>query len=462
MKHLIFSRRAKAFIPVVACCFSVAGFSRFAVAQPEKAKTASTGSAKSGSAKSGSAKATKGAKAATNAEVAAITKEVLREASELRELPIRRPVQSGAQPRSTIERMVTRELDKSMSRNEMHASELALRKLGMVPPGFRLRSFYVALMTEQVAGYYDPRARRLFLADWIDVGAQRVVAVHELTHALQDQHFNLRRFEKWPRGESDSRLAVAALIEGDATLAMGQYIARNPLRMVPLLKTAVTGMGPTAKYNAAPRALRESLIFPYEQGMDWAAKVYGRGGWKLLSKAFRDLPQSTEQILHADKYFRRDKPVRVVLPDVSKGLGRGWKRVEQDVNGEWGLYLVLDEYLKNKAESQRAAAGWGGDRYAVYEGPKGQVMLAQMTVWDSEKEAWEFFLAYSKRTTLRYKVEEHSLEAETRLTPERIVNRQWHTKEGRVLLKIRGRRVLILEGAPGDNRLPKLSRALWK
>ncbi len=456
MKNLIFSRRIIAVVLAVGCCFSAAHFSGAAAAQPADTK------AKSNGAKASGAKAKKGAKAATNAEVVAITKAVLREASELRELPIRRPVQSGAQPRATIERMVMRELDKSMSRNEMHASELALKKLGMVPPGFRLRSFYVALMTEQVAGYYDPRARRLYLADWIDVGAQRVVAVHELTHALQDQHFDLRRFEKWPRGEGDSRLAAAALIEGDATLAMGQYIARNPLRMVPLLKTAVTGMGPTAKYNAAPRALRESLVFPYEQGMDWAAKVYARGGWTLLSKAFRDLPQSTEQILHADKYFRRDKPVRVVLPDVSKLLGRGWKRVEQDVNGEWGLYLVMDEYLKNKAESQRAAAGWGGDRYAVYEGPKGQVMIAQMTVWDSEKDAREFFDAYAKRTSRRYKMKADEQGISFSGGRERIAERQWHTKEGRVLLKIRGRRVLILEGAPGDNRLPKLSRALWK
>src|SRR4030095_462220 len=112
---------------------------------------------------------------------------------------------------------------------EMHAAELVLKKLGLVPADFQYAPFIVKLLTEQVAGYYDPRVQRFYLADWIELEGQKPVMAHELTHALQDQHFNLRRFEDWPKGDSDAELAVHALIEGDATLAMTLYMAKNPL-----------------------------------------------------------------------------------------------------------------------------------------------------------------------------------------------------------------------------------------
>ena len=108
---------------------------------------------------------------------------------------------------------------------------------------------------------------------------------HELTHALQDQHFNLRRFEKWPPGDSDAELAAHALIEGDATLAMTLYMAKNPLVALAFSRSLITGVA-TEQFNQAPRAMRESLIFPYMQGMEWATQLYRRGGWTMVSNAF--------------------------------------------------------------------------------------------------------------------------------------------------------------------------------
>src|SRR5690606_38478238 len=122
-------------------------------------------------------------------------------------LAILRPVTSLVASRADIERFAIRKFDEQTTAGQVRAAELALKKLGLVPADFSYRPFFVALMKEQVAGAYDPQARQLVLPDWVDIGAQAPILVHELTHALQDQHFDLRRLEKWPDGESDSQLA---------------------------------------------------------------------------------------------------------------------------------------------------------------------------------------------------------------------------------------------------------------
>jgi hypothetical protein len=438
-----------------------------------------------------------------NAAIVAATTEVLKETSEIRELAILKPVKSGAQSRTQIERMLIKNLNEQMTAAEMHATEVSLRKLSLAPADFEYRPFIIKLLTEQVAGYYDPKVQEFHLADWLELEGQKPVMAHELTHALQDQHFDLRRFEKWPHGDSDAELAAHALIEGDATLAMALYMAKNPLVALAFSRSLTTGVA-TEQFNQAPRAMRESLMFPYMQGMEWATQLYKRGGWALVSKAFTRLPLSSEQILHSEKYFNYERPIKVVLPDVANLLtaarepalshklsavlrqqstgtvgvapapvAKGssprplaensrptahrplatdlWRRIDSDVNGEWSYYLILDQFLGAPAESRRAAAGWAGDRYALYEGPKGQVFLAQVTVWDSENDAREFFDAYTKRTELRYPGSRQLGSADSITRNSKLETRNslsWQTTEGRVIIELRGLRVLILEGVP--------------
>src|SRR5689334_5718796 len=132
---------------------------------------------------------------AQNAAIVSTTAAVLKETSELRELPILKPVKSGAQSRAEIERMIIRNLDDDTTPAQMHAAEMTLKAFGLAPQDFSYRPFLIKLLTEQVAGYYDPKAQQFYLADWIELEGQKPVMAHELTHALQDQHFNLKRFE---------------------------------------------------------------------------------------------------------------------------------------------------------------------------------------------------------------------------------------------------------------------------
>jgi hypothetical protein len=202
------------------------------------------------------------ARAAQNAAIVSTTAAILKETSEIRELSILRAVKSGAQSRSEIERMIIKNLDTDTTPAEMHATEVLLKAFGLAPENFAYRSFLIKLLTEQVAGYYDPKAQQFYLADWIELEGQKPVMAHELTHALQDQHFNLQRFEKWPKGDSDAELAAHALIEGDATLAMTLYMAKNPLIALAFVRSLGSQAASSDQFKQAPRALRESLLFP--------------------------------------------------------------------------------------------------------------------------------------------------------------------------------------------------------
>jgi hypothetical protein len=443
--------------------------------------------------------------AARNAALIAATQDLLKETSAIRQLSVLRPVQSSAQSRAEIERALIKSLDEDTTPAEIHADEVTLKKLGLAPNDFQYRALMLRVLTEQVAGYYDPKTRQFHLADWIDLDGQKPIMAHELTHALQDQHFNLRRFEHWPKGDSDAELAAHALVEGDATLAMALYVANNPLVALAFLKSlGATGMA-SEELDKAPRALRESLLFPYQDGEKWVNALYKRGGWNEVSQAFTTLPQSTEQILHPEKYFAHEAPVKVTLPDITallnassraeirdqrsevsgrqpiqglssfilhtssfrrdsspiihhSSLSGAWRRIAYDVQGEWGFYLILDQFLKSPAESRRAAAGWGGDRFAVYEGPKGEILIASLSVWDTENDAREFFDAYVKRTELRYPGAERLPKSDL-ATPNRLA---WRTNEGGVALEVRGNRILVIEGYSEGVDREALERALWK
>jgi hypothetical protein len=395
--------------------------------------------------------------AAVNPKTAAVreaTAEVLRETSELRKLPVLRQVRSGAQSRAEIEQMLIRNLNESATPEETAATDAMMKKFGLAPADFQLRPFLIKLLAEQVAGYYDPKTQEFYLADWIELEGQRPVMAHELTHALQDQHFNLRRFQDWPAHDSDAELAAHALVEGDASFLMMQYVTRDPARQLSFLKSMMSGgASASEQIDKAPRVLREQMLFPYLQGAVWVAQLYKQGGWEAVTAAYKNLPKSTEQLFHAEKYQANELPQKVSVRDLSTALGRGWKMADNDVQGEFGCYILLDEHLQSVDVSRAAAAGWGGDRYALFLGPrKADVVVALKTVWDTEADAREFFDAYVRRTTKRYGVEPSEVAPAGRQV--------WKTSEGTVVVERQGSAVVVIEGVPDGANAKALVRTL--
>jgi hypothetical protein len=398
-------------------------------------------------------------------ELAALnaTSDILQAVSRLRQLPIKRPVKSGFKTHDEIEQAVIRDLDDNTSPEEFEATSKTLVKLGLIPKGFPLRDYVVKLLGEQVAGFYEPKTQEFYLAAWLPLAEQKTVMAHELTHALQDQHFNLRRFEKWPKGDSDAELAVHALIEGEATVVMLEYdleqrgtrldITRIGSLTDLMLKESQAEDG--SKYPmlaGAPMVLRENLQFPYVYGVGFVQEILKRRSWQALNSIYDKLPASTEQIMHPERFLTRDNPVKIEIPDLLPALGPDWHRADQDVNGEFGYQILLCQFI-DKRTASRGAEGWGGDRYLLYENKRtGALLLAQYTTWDTEADAREFFNAYSERTEKRYKV---GICYEPNL-------RTYDTDEGIVLIELRNRDVVIVEGARDRQQMASLSELLWQ
>jgi len=407
-----------------------------------------------------------GAPAIAKPDAAALnsTADILKIVSRLRELDIKQPVQSAFKTKDEIEQSIIRDLDENTPPEEFEATQKTLTKLGLVSKSFRLRDYVVQLLREQVAGFYEPKTKEFYLAAWLPVSEQKRVIAHELVHALQDQHFNLRRFERWPKGDSDAELAAHALVEGEATLVMIQYDFEQQGMKLDLSKIgALTdgmieqdGDSDAKSYPVlagAPKVLKENLQFPYLYGAGFVGAVLKSRSWRGLDTSYVTLPSSTEQIMHPERFLDRDDPVKIKMPDLAGALGADWKKADGDVNGEFGYLVALAEFIPKRA-AKTAAAGWGGDRYALYENTvTGALLLGQFTTWDTESDAKEFFDAYSERTDKRYKLAK-AIESNRQ-------RRISQTSEGLASIELHGRDVVMIEGAQTREQLARVSERMW-
>jgi hypothetical protein len=408
-----------------------------------------------------------GAASIKKADVAALnaTDEILKTVSRLRALDIKHTVKAGFKSKDEIEASVIRDLDENTPPEEFDATQKALFKLGLVRKDFRLRDYIVKLLREQVAGYYEPKTKEFYLAAWLPLSDQKKVIAHELVHALQDQHFNLRRFERWPKGDSDAELALHALVEGEATLIMIQYDFEQQgtrldlTKIGPLTDRLLEGDTNDNDPNypvlsSAPNVLRENLQFPYIYGAGFAQAVLKDLSWQGLDRAYEFLPASTEQIMHPERFLARDNPVKIEMPDLVAAFGQDWKQSDADVHGEFGYQVIMSEFIPKRA-ARVAATGWGGDRYALYENKaNGAAALVEYTTWDSARDAKEFFDAYSERTEKRYKV--------SRPAGTDTGSRIYETTEGLASIELRDKDVLIIEGAQAREQLARISTRAWQ
>jgi hypothetical protein len=292
---------------------------------------------------------------------------------------------------------LTGEFDAAYTADALKDAEDELIALGLLPPGSSLRALTLAFQGGQVAGYYSPDKDELFVVSrTAAVGpADESTYAHEFTHQLQDQHVDLDKLGIDTVDQSDQALARLALVEGDATSVQTTWMTQN-LTPAELGEVFAASLDPAAleAFNNAPEYLRETALFPYQSGLTLVLRLIAQGGYDAVDAAFADPPDSTEQILHPEKYVDREAPVIVEVPrDLAGGLGAGWKEVAQDTLGE----LILRTWLKvngvSNATALTAAAGWGGDRLAIYRGPDGALGLYLRTAWDSPLDADEFAAA---------------------------------------------------------------------
>ncbi|HEY8870523.1 MAG TPA: hypothetical protein VIM30_14195 [Candidatus Limnocylindrales bacterium] len=275
------------------------------------------------------------------------------------------------------------------------ANERLLKGLGLLPPDSSLADLEISMLQGQVAGLYSPDDRALYIVSKSGgLGpVEQVTFAHEFTHALQDQHFDLTKFGVDTVGQGDQSLARLSLVEGDATTVMSVW-AQAHLTPEQLLQLAGQSLDPAqlAAFGKLPPILRETLLFPYQEGLQFVLGLQLAGGWKAVDAAFAAPPNSTEQVIHPEKFATHEKAATVELrSDLPAGLGEGWKAALQDTLGELELRIWLTEVARlPQATAAADAAGWGGDRVELLEGPAGKWAVVLGSIWDTAADATEF------------------------------------------------------------------------
>ena len=286
------------------------------------------------------------------------------------------------------------EYDKENNAADLKFSEQSLILLGLLPPGSSLRAMTLDFQAGSIAGYYSPDAKELFVVSRSGgLGpAEEVTYAHEFTHQLTDQRFDLGRLGQDAANQSDRALAQLALIEGDAVSVQTTWTIQNltPEEMGQLLGAALDPAALEA-LRRAPPYLRETALFPYQDGLGFATGLIASDGYDAVNSAYGDPPDSTEQILHPEKYAQREAPVPVKLPnDLATSMGAGWTEAGQDTLGEFVLRLWLSQHGVTADVAADAAAGWGGDRLVLLRGPSGDPTIGVVTLWDTEADATGF------------------------------------------------------------------------
>ena len=291
---------------------------------------------------------------------------------------------------------------------------LELSTIGLLEPDFDFRNFYIDLLSEQVAGYYDNDTGEMFVVQGQGFeGPERLTYSHEYTHVLQDQNYNIKNGLNYSDDacevDTERCAGIQALLEGDATLSQTfwyqNYATNQDKQQISDFYNSLK----SPVYDSAPAFLAEDFVFPYDQGATFVQDMYVKGGFPAVDAVYQDPPVSTEQILHPDLY-PSDKPIPVTLPDLTTALGEGWREVSRNQMGEWYTYLILargaDANARlDDATAQSAAAGWGGDNYVVlHNDATGQTAFVMKTVWDTANDAAEFASAFEKYATDRFGV----------------------------------------------------------
>jgi hypothetical protein len=339
-----------------------------------------------------------------------------RKVEDVGELRFRRTVPINFMTRDELSRYIRDLFDSEYPPDVAEREERVLRALGFLGSGQDLRSIRARVLNENIAGFYDdrPHVKKLFA---ISSSKERklnlmnqLILSHELRHAIQDQHLNLGQALGKMSDYDDRRLAALSLIEGDATLLMEKYMASGQPEGGSGLESLLGGFGAETMdgrmvaemfagpaLRSAPPVVRQQLLVPYLEGRRLAGEIFKKGGYRSLNEKLRTLPRSMEQVLHPEKYLISvDEPIDVSLIETSG--------VDIESEGRMGeLYVrTLFEAVLPTEEGIEAAAGWGGDRYALWMGDDGRYHLMWRTVWDTDRDAGEFFDALVRFGSLHF------------------------------------------------------------
>jgi len=318
----------------------------------------------------------------------------------LRGLSVKEPIKRGVMNKDQITERLLQRVKDEYAPDEIAKEEVALKRLGLIPMDAKYLEMVIELLKQQIAGFYDPWEKELYIMEGAGALGGEEVMAHEIDHALQDQHFGLKKWLAEVKKNEDATLARQALVEGDGTALMLEYALAQKGGGAPpwgepefLQEQASTIRMGLVLMADVPLFLRESLVFPYVNGLKFVGSARASKSWGQVDGFYKKPPLSTEHIIHPDKYDAYEKPIEIRAADM-KGSARGY----DNVLGEMGLWLLLRQHGIPEDQAKEGVSGWGGDRIAVFTPPGKKSDAASATaviytVWDQPADADEFFAA---------------------------------------------------------------------
>ena len=395
--------------------------------------------------------------------------EIIQFASKDTLLPLKHPVKKAMVDRVGVEKYVGEKFKDDADRIRFERSELVLKKFGLLPRTFNLHDFLIKLLGEQVAGYYDEKTKTINLLNWVSLDLQKPVMAHELTHALQDQSFDLEKMMKKDeeiekRGPEDPNALVkideestcrTAIMEGQAMIVMLDYIlaaggksVQTSPEFVDLMQAQMEKKGESPIFESAPLLLREELTFPYSEGMKFIRDLLVSGGKELaFTKVLQRMPTTTREILEPQEYLAGRHVPPLLLPDLSF-LKKDYEPFDAGAVGEIDVSILLKQYAEEEVAKRLSPEWRGGAYYAV--GRKGikppdpnssaHVGLIYVSKWATDKAAQEFAKIYASALPSRY----------NKVNPEPLTRNplgwtKYLTSDGPAFIQQQGNIVVVVE-----------------
>lgn len=335
------------------------------------------------------------------ARLQALVVEIQGEVEEIRGLEFTEPVTLTLYTEAELRENFEEIFGDDVSEEEARDSVLEYYAFDFLDKDYDLYSELIDLYSGSVLGFYDPDTKELVVVsnDARLSLSQRLTLVHELNHALQDQVYGL----ELDKSKDEEKFAFRALVEGESSLVETLYISEGYMsrqEVEQLLEEFENSERPDR--STFPEVIVNAQLFPYTDGAKFVRTLYQQGGMERLNQTWETPPITSEQVLHIDLFEARQGPTLVTAPVLTDTLGAGWELVARDVLGEFFISEYLDVEL-DEASSNRAASGWGGDRYVIHwNEAQQQIAMLLVTEWDSEAERIQFATAYTDYATRKY------------------------------------------------------------
>lgn len=398
--------------------------------------------------------------------------DILQFASEDSALPIKHEVKRKLVTRDEVEAYLKKSMEEDKGAKRLQRTELVLKKFGLLPKDFDLQTFLVALLKEQVAGYYDSKTKTVNLLDWIEADQQKPVLAHELTHALQDQSFNLEKWMKEGDADLDEKKDITpediendelgeareAVVEGQAMAVLVDYmlaptdqsLLTSPQIANALKEGMLVGSADSPTFQKAPIFLKEELTFPYRYGLDFETALLKASKGKAFAGTFANPPRTSRQIMQPETYLSGEKLPPMQLPDFKQDF-KNYDRFDVGAMGEFDVTILIDEYAGTQTAQEMHAHWRGGYYYAarLKKNPSAPLAILYVSRWSSPEAASEFAAIYAKALAKRYKqvheaAEENSI-ADVQALATLSGKHTWQTEEGAIVVAVQGTTMFVTE-----------------